>query len=366
MGLASWSLLAGLNPIGVRLDSLHPATLLRSSRGSSKWIRNLRRSVDSFSRGSSLKWMGRSFVAVIISIVPAMVAGSPGQQGTEPPGTRPEVEFRSGEILDFASAVRATPITEPGIPATNWASTKIGNRVKAPRDESLLQIGDDALVLTEKLDPQFKFYVQSILCTHGPGKVKVKVRTDSLLVESTAQGAVKETASLWDATLLGTQERAATFYEANSTFRVAGDPVSFPACMPVGMTFSQPTRGSQVMLSHDRVLAHMCNWLRFLVQIGDSKRSTDFLTTILAKHKQVLLEEDSAKDLEHLAADVDLFDRWFPFEEFDGSLEISTEQRAQVRDFLRTTISLRRKLQQIEPAFGDNIARDEALERRMR
>lgn len=307
----------------------------------------------------------RILSALIVSVLPSTAVILAVQQATAASGVQSEAEIDTSEILNFASAARATPITEPGIPAKSWASTQLGNQVKGHRDESASQVGDNALILTEKIDPQFKFYVQGIFCTHRPGKVQVKVREDSLLVIATAQGVPSNNASLWDATLLGLREGGAAFYDANLTFRVVGNSVNFPACMAPGMTFSQPTRGSDTMLSHDRVLAQMCNWLRFLAQSGDNVRSADFLTTILAKHKQVLLQEDSAQEIERLAADIDLFDQWFPFEVWDG-VALSIDQRAQARDFLRTTIALRRKLQLLAPAAGNNIARDEALERRMR
>lgn len=113
------------------------------------------------------------------------------------------------------------------------------------------------------------------------------------------------------------------------------------------------------MLSHDRVLAQMCNWLRFLAQTRDTFRSADFATTILAKHRQVLLQEDSAQDMERLAADIDLFDQWFPFEVFKWFGHVPRTAGASAR-FLANNDCVAAKAAVHCARGGDNIARDEA------
>lgn len=263
----------------------------------------------------------------------------------------------SGEVRDFAAAMftlatqtRATPVTEPGIPI---------QQVTGQWAETLLKLTDDTYVLTEKLDPQYKFYVQAILCTHGPGKVKAQFSKEWATFEKTTDAGPEQAAALWDATFLGVRETATTFYEANIAFKKFD--LSFTNCMPVGMLVMQQPRGSQTVASDERVLEHMCNWLRFLTSMGDTRRSEDFLNIILSKEKEALLEENSNEDWRRLAADMDFFDSVFPFAVFDTTRFLAADTRTQAREFLQTTIQLRKKLFLFSPGASQLISRDEKL-----
>ncbi len=273
------------------------------------------------------------------------------QSGQEPDGVH---DFATA-MFTLAKRTRAMPVTEAGIPI---------EQVTGQWTETLLKLTDDTYVLTEKLDPQYKFFVQAILCTHGPGKVNARLAKEWSTFEKITDVAPKQQGTLWDATLLGVRETAATFYEANIAFNKFD--MSFNDCMPVGMLVLQQPRGSQTVTSHNRVLEHMCNWLRFLTFTGDTRRSADFLSVILSKEKEALLEEDSNEDWRRLAAEIDFFDSTFPFSLFDTNPSLATDTRAQVREFLQTTILLRKKLVLFSPSAAQLISRDEKLLQHLR
>lgn len=298
------------------------------------------------------------FIAPLFVV--ALLAGTAGDaQARQDNSTQSEkqndgvAEFTTA-IFKLATKARATPVTEPGIPIA---------QVRGQWNETLLKLTDDTYILTEKLEPQFKFYVQAILCTHGVGHVRSQSTKEWATFEAETDTGPKERGKLWDATLLGFRETASTFYEANITFN--GFDLSFDDCMPVGMLVLQQPRGSRAMTSFDRVLEHMCNWLRFLMSAGDTLRSADFLNVILHKEKEVLLADDSDQNWRRLAAEIDLFDQMFPFSVFDTNLSLAGAGRAQARDFLQTTILLRRKLLLFSPGASDLIARDQALLQRL-
>jgi hypothetical protein len=239
----------------------------------------------------------------------------------------------AAQLSEPAFDNRATPVNEPGVPAT---------KVEKQWQIDLLRLTEDSFILTYKAEPEYRFSVQSILCDLD-GKTKVS-----------------------DGTLLGSTENAATFYEANYTFYVKDD-VEFARCAipqtQMSITSSaQNLRQRTLYESHDRALRQMCNWLRFLAKDGrDPVRAADFLIFILARHRQELVSIDSKANLQRLAGEMGFFDRVFPFEIFDASAVLTEAARSRAREFFQTTILLRQKLALLAPKTAEKISRDQAL-----
>jgi hypothetical protein len=242
------------------------------------------------------------------------------------------------QMDDVAFNARATPVTEPGVPA---------EKVERMWNIDLLRLTEDTLVVTNESAPDFKYYVQVNLCD------------------------LDGTTKFSDGTVLGASETPATFYDANYTFYVKDD-LEFARCaerrMHFSVTGSALSPGKKRLYeSHDRALRQLCSWLVFFNGKEESaSRAADILAFILRKQKEVLLDADSARDLADLERRMDFFDRTFPFAIFDMNPLLSSEVRVQGREFFQTTLLLRRKLAALDPKQTEQIVRDEALLRRLR
>ena len=282
-------------------------------------------------------WLAGLLTATLC-VTSIFAAGVPEARAAQRAATQSSKEQQAffklaDQLSEPAFQNRATPVTEPGVP---------GTRVETQWEIDLLRLTEDSFVLTYKSEPEYRFYVQALLCN------------------------LDGTTKIPDGTVLGAREKAATFYEANYSFHVKDD-VEFARCtIPqthMSVTGSALDPGEKSLYeSHDRVLRQMCNWLRFLAKEGgDTPRAADFLTIILARHTQELMSIDSKGDLERLEGEMGFFDRVFPFEIFDDKAVLSDAARRQAREFFQTTILLRRKLALLAPKTAEKSSRDQAL-----
>jgi hypothetical protein len=292
------------------------------SRLISRFCRKPRRRFTSAE--ASMKNLLSLQLSAVVSFVVLLSSASCGQTPDE---ERQQFFAFMGQVMDAASAARSAPVTEPGIPQEkvngNWVI-------------SVFRSKGDAIIGTYVLEGRYKFYAQAWICGED---------------------------RLWDGTLLGEHETAATFYQANLSF-VGSNSREFMKCLPPHFHYnSPPAHGNDKVLytSEDRVLSHMANWLFFLAKRKDAARSADFMRLILAKYKKLLVAADGKGDLRELADTIQVFDSAFPVEVFDLDLPLGREARADARDFFQTMLLMRRKLKVISPASAGLIARDEAL-----
>lgn len=266
------------------------------------------------------------------------------------------------QLMKLANGLRATPIAEAGIPT---------EEVHGQWNMNYLVLTNDVLVVTYVLEPRYKFYVQGIQC-----RLKEKE------------------AGFLDATILGPEETAATFYSANLKF-VDPQNVDFVTCQRAGVEIYTVVRdriirtislgGGQVDVatakatspssvessvkiseSRERVLGHMCNWLAFFAkQDEDARKRKDFLITILDRYEAVFLDTEGKGDLKLLSYKVDLFDTLFPFFVLESNPSLSDEERVKVRQFFQVLVRIRKELRVVAPTSAQNIARDEALMQRL-
>jgi hypothetical protein len=117
--------------------------------------------------------------------------------------------------------------------------------------------------------------------------------------------------------------------------------------------------------SEDRTLKHMCAWMSFFAAQEDFTRAWEFLEFVARKRGAALREADLAKDNARLALMLVYFDSVFPFTILDRLLLVEPGRSAALRDWLTVTLSARRKLRVLLPKSGENIARDEALLKRV-
>jgi hypothetical protein len=242
------------------------------------------------------------------------------------------------QLLDIGFSHRAKPITEPGVPAERV-------EVNGQWQVDVARLSADTVFAVYKFDRKYSFNLQVNLCELDGSPI------------------------VPDGTLLGGRETASTFYEGNYLFFLReGETEKFNRCADqTGMRFEADplsSKGATLYHSHDRVLREMCNWLRFLaLDKSDPSRAVDFLAFIVGKHREELLRLDSAGDTRFLRQEISFFDRTFPFEVFDTNLLSGIQTRNRAREFLQTTIALRRKL---APTVTKQITRDEELLHRLR
>jgi hypothetical protein len=239
------------------------------------------------------------------------------------------------EILHKAFNLRSTPITEPGIPT---------HEVYGNYAIRFLKLTSTDFIITYQLGADYKFYVQAFFCSDDP------------------KASLSEAMS--DATILGQQESAETFYTANYSF-FAPMSAHFASCMPEGMELHydrpEPLSRNEAH-SEERVLRHMSNWLLFFAKFqNDSRRSAQWLPFILAKYKQLLMQTDIEGDLQSLAGKIKLFDKMFSFSVFDLNLPIDEVGRNSEKQFFETMLLMRRKLAPFSPEVAAHMTRDEAL-----
>jgi hypothetical protein len=241
------------------------------------------------------------------------------------------------QTMQVAEKVRATPITEPGIP--------IG-QVSGKWEIKGLKLEDDTFIATFELAPQYLFYVQSWICH----------RKD-------------EPASFFDATTLGDQETAATFYAANLSFYTSDD-MGYIRCMKKGMEISsvigRPKDAKGTLNESElRVLQGMSNWLLFLAKFRqDKSRSSDFLPFILDHYRLHILAVSDQGGAKDVASAIEFFDDNFPFEVFDLNIPLTTGGKQQAHEFFRTVLLARNRLKVLSPEVAGKIDRDTELMKR--
>lgn len=271
-------------------------------------------------------------LASCLLVITSLAFGSQAQRDN--PDELRQQKFDQLMMAMFAHAekARATPITEPRIPI---------QKVNGIWSFVLYKATDDSVVVTYTLAPDYKFYVQAILCD------------------------LDNDTKIPDATFLGVAEKASTFYNANLRY-LAEDSVVSAKCQPVHAVVQIEPGTPPVYRSHERALRHMCNYLRFFAHDRDTSRVVDFLTFILAKQREVLIDADSEGDLSRAKTALDLFDRFFPYEIFDGRPALTPADLAISRAFFETALLYRRKLNALSPETAARIPKDEALLRTLR
>jgi hypothetical protein len=168
----------------------------------------------------------------------------------------------------------------------------------------------------------------------------------------------------FDTTLLGPTETAEEFYDANLTF--AMDPKeSVPPCMAEGSDYSVQSgwvkhewdtdrRDVLLATSHDRVLRHMSNWIRYLAGAGnDPDRASHFLAVGLQHEADRLYALATGTDLKEAMLHLNLLEVTVPDALFDPRPSLSPDETAQVVRFLNLRLSMRQKL----AIFADDSAR---------
>ena len=260
-----------------------------------------------------------------------------GQDNTGPPTTQSQESIdHMQQLLDIVFSRRAKPITEQGVPTEK-------PEVNGQWQMDVAKLTEDAVFAVYRFQHRFSFNSQINLCV------------------------LDGTPIVPDGTLLGGGETPSTFYEVNDSFYVT-ESVEFNRCADqIGMRFEAGPlnpKGVALYHSHDRVLRQMCNWLRFLaMDDSDPNRAVEFLTFILHKQRQVLLDADSGRDLGPLAHEIGFFDRTFPFAVFNR-ISLNSDAKNEVREFFQTALVARRKLKAVNSSQAEQISRDEELLRR--
>jgi hypothetical protein len=164
--------------------------------------------------------------------------------------------------------------------------------------------------------------------------------------------------------VLGPTETAEQFYDANLTF--AMDPMeSVPPCTAAGSDYSVQSgwvkhawdtdrRDVFLATSHDRVLRHMSNWIRYHADAGnDPGRAAHFLAVGLQHEADRLYALATGTDLKEAMQHLDLLEVTVPDALFDPRPSLSPDETAQVVRFLKLRLSTRQKL----AIFADDSAR---------
>jgi hypothetical protein len=227
------------------------------------------------------------------------------------------------EILVEALNARTTPLTDVQIP--------VGT---VPWNITFFSLGHGYVIITYALGNTRPFRLQAIFCEETLGGQK---------------------STRFDPTILGPTETAEQFYSSNLTF-VMGPTESLPPCMAEGSTYSVKngwvkrdweTERRDVFLttSHDRVLRHISNWVRYLAGQGnDPDRAFSFLAVGLRHEAEWLYELSTGTDLQAAVHHLNLLEETVPDSVFEPRPRLSAEEIAQVRRFLSLRLKLREKL----------------------
>lgn len=210
-------------------------------------------------------------------------------------------------------------------------------------DMTLTRYNQDTFFITYRPEQRPEFRMQLTLCERvGKGK--------------------------WsDATLLGATESADVFYRDNLSYASFISDLEYTQCLEPLMSFQSrlASNGRALYTSEDRMLKHMANWVTALAAARDVARAGDFLRVLVAKQREVLIAADKERDFERVAERLELFDRMFSFAVLDQNDVVTASDRRGLADWLTTTIAERRKLVTLQPGVGKNLARDEALLKRL-
>lgn len=241
----------------------------------------------------------------------------------------------TGEILDRAVRYREKGLQIDGI-NLGW-------------DLAILKAGTDGktttAIVTYKPPNRPPFHIQAILCSAG------------------------EHATIFDATILGSAEAAADFYQSNVAFvmPVMGGSelmTCFSDSLITGSIVKRQVDDPKIFYfeSPDRAIRHLCYWVRFFrAQDVNPKRAAEFLAVALDQEKTLLQEMEVKGDFSLLKTSLNLFDKRLPVENLDPGLPLNESQRASVRTWLQSSIRMRGKLKPFLPEAGPRIAQDEAL-----
>jgi hypothetical protein len=236
------------------------------------------------------------------------------------------------EALIAALNARTAPLRDVEIPGgtVTW-------------NVNVYSLGHGNIIMTYALGDTRPFRLQAIICEEVLGGQK-SIR--------------------FDTTLLGPTETAEQFYDANLTF--AMDPKeTVPPCMAAGSNYSfkngwvkreweTDRRDVFLATSHDRVLHHMSNWIRYLAgKANDTNRASHFLAVALQHEADRLYALATGTDLKEAMQHLALLEVTVPDALFDPRPSLSPNETAQVLRFLNLRLSMRQKL----AIFADDSAR---------
>lgn len=174
---------------------------------------------------------------------------------------------------------------------------------------------------------------------------------------------LRDSARLFDATILGKHETVEKFYEDNYTFIIPFDgwrPSDWISCMPIGFVLSKKL-GSNKSECHERVLKHMCGWLLFFLKKNDIKRSAEFLSFILKKESELLMQELADSDYKETIRRLTFFDQIFPFSVIQIDYSLNNSEKANCRKYFKTSIYARNLLKVLDRDVANNIDRDRKI-----
>jgi hypothetical protein len=306
----------------------------RCRRGHTRFVRSLRMPTL-----RSPHWRA-ALISLLLLALPAPVLA-------QAPATAADADADSlkvpRDLLMDALNARIKPLTNFQIPAGT-----------AKWEVRLLRLNDDAFIVDYTIASKPPFQVQAIVC-------------HETLAESKSTRV--------DATILGPNETADEFYEANLVYAWY-PPDLEPPCTVQFMTFSiqngwvkhdfdNAKRDAYFTTSPERAVRHMANWVGYLAQNrGDRKRAAQFLAAALEHESDELLKLASGSNLEDAVHRLALLEQTLPSTLFDLQLPLTAAQSVQIGRFLQLRLRLRQKLAAFVDNSGALIQRDQALLRR--
>ncbi len=256
-------------------------------------------------------------------------AGTASSQPAAPSAADQQAMMQQAmDMLRFAMRIRTVPLDGFEIPQEqrHW--------------EMHVEQHGDVWITNYSTEPHLSFRVQTIICDDKTLKVVGQ-----------------------DATILGADETAETFYKANTNFLSFDDTKQVLACALPHMLFSQSSTNDPAVkwtTSHSRAIRHMAHWMRYFNEDGDSKRAADFFSATLEIERRHLQELAAGSDHSEELGALQLFEKVLPRDVFLPASALSAGQKAQVRGYLEAALQSERKLGVFAPQ-DQNIRRDQEL-----